>query len=134
MAESESILTSIKASLGLPEAHTAFDTELVMYINSVLSRLTQLGVGPDVGFRISDASASWEDFIGPGAKLNNVKSYMHLRVKMLHDPPDIGFVLTAMKEEIEQEEWRLMVEVDPPLVKETVVVDVHDIVLDGGGP
>lgn len=130
----ESILTSTKATLGLSEDHTAFDTELVLFINSVLSRLTQLGVGPDTGFRIEDDSATWEDFIGVGAKLNNVKSYMHMRVKMLFDPPELGFVITAMKSEIEQEEWRLMVECDPRAKQDTVVIPVQEVILDGGGP
>lgn len=126
MAEPESILTSTKAALGIPEGHTAFDVELTIFVNSVLSRLTQLGVGPKDGFRIDDKIATWEDFMGTSPKLNMVKSYMFLRIKLLFDPPDVGFVLTAMKEQIEKDEWLIMVECDPaekPPVVEIVMAD-----------
>lgn len=128
----DSILTSTKATLGLPEEHTAFDTELIIFINSVLSRLTQLGAGPVEGFRISDKEATWEDFIGPGPKLNNVMGYMSQRVKLFFDPPEVGFVLTAMKENIKEEEWRIMVECDPIPVTTPVVVSPAEVILDGG--
>ena len=42
----ESILTSIKKMLGIPEEYDHFDPDLIMHINSVLSILTQIGVGP----------------------------------------------------------------------------------------
>ena len=128
----DSILTSTKATLGLPEGHTAFDTELIIFINSVLSRLTQLGAGPEEGFRITDATATWEDFIGPGAKLNNVMGYMSQRVKLFFDPPEVGFVLTAMKENIKEEEWRIMVECDPVPVTTPLPLSPGEVVLDGG--
>lgn len=151
----ESILTSTKAALGLAEDDTAFDVELIMFINSVLSRLTQIGVGPDDGFRIIDKTEEWETFLGPGSKLNMAKSYMYQRVKLLFDPPEVGFVLTAMKEMIEKDEWLLMVETDPPPNSATVVdiiipnafgepevvpvtivgpePDLDGVVFDGGG-
>lgn len=112
----ESILTSTKATLGVPESHTAFDAMLITYINSVFSRLRQLGCGPSAGFRISDANDTWEDFLGETERLSNVKGYMALRVRLLFDPPEIGFVLTMMKDEIKEEEVRIMIECDPPAV------------------
>ena len=60
----ESILTSIKKMLGIPEEYDHFDPDLIMHINSVLSILTQIGVGPSEGFRIEDDLATWEDFLG----------------------------------------------------------------------
>ena len=54
MAESESILSSIKKSLGgIPDSYEAFDADLILIINSELSKLCQLGVGPKEGFSIS---------------------------------------------------------------------------------
>lgn len=110
----DSILTDTKAALGLAEDHTAFDPELVMFINSVLSRLIQLGAGPqETGFRIADKTATWEQFMGPGPKLDMVKGYMYNRVKLYFDPPEIGFVLTMMKEQIEKDEYLINLEVEP---------------------
>lgn len=104
----ESILTSTKAALDVPEAHTAFDVQITLFVNSVLSRLAQLGVGPSSGYRITDKTQTWEDFMGDDPRLNSAKSYMFLRVRMMWDPPEIGFVLTAFKEQIKEEEWRLV--------------------------
>lgn len=145
-----SILTDTKAALGLAEDHTAFDHELVMFINSVLSRLTQLGVGPSEGFRIADKQATWEDFVGTDPKLDMIKGYMHMRVKLYFDPPEIGFVLTMMKEQIEKDEYLINLEVEPPAATTTVGVTIEDafgdptqvqvpidepdtVILDGGG-
>ena len=42
----DSILTSIKKLLGIAEDYEHFDQDLIIHMNSVLSVLTQLGVGP----------------------------------------------------------------------------------------
>lgn len=112
MAE-ESILKSTKLSLGVPAEHTAFDTEILMHLNTALSTLNQLGVGPSEGLYVEDDDLEWAALTDGDLTLNDVKSYIHLRVKMLFDPPDTGFVLTAMKEQIKELEWRLMVKKDP---------------------
>lgn len=46
----DSILTSVKKLLGLPADYEAFDPDIVMYINTVLMILSQMGVGPKEGF------------------------------------------------------------------------------------
>ena len=58
-----SILTSTKKLLGIAEEYTHFDADLIMHINSVLSILTQIGVGPAEGFSIKDKDCIWKDFI-----------------------------------------------------------------------
>ena len=60
----DSILTSVKKMLGIPEEYEQFDMDIIMHINSVLMILTQLGVGPEEGFVITDKSTVWADFIG----------------------------------------------------------------------
>lgn len=104
MALETSILKCTKKTLGLDPTYTPFDLEITIHINSVFSRLTQLGVGPTAGFRIEDDSAKWEDFISDD-RLSDVQSYMYLRVRMLFDPPDHGGVLASFKEQIEKLEW-----------------------------
>lgn len=103
----ESILNSIKKLLGLSEGQTHFDPDIIMHVNSVFSSLTQMGVGPSDGFRIQDDLNSWEEFIQGSTKIDLVKSYMHLRVKLLFDPPLNSAVIAAMKEDIKEMEWRL---------------------------
>lgn len=107
-----SILKSVKKLLGISEELTAFDPDIIMHINSVLSVLHQLGVGPDEGFFIEDDGPEWTDLLGPTPYLNLVVSYVVLRVRMLFDPPTTSFLLTNMNEQIEQFEWRITHEVD----------------------
>ena len=106
----DSILTSIKSMLGVQEDYEHFDMDLVIHINSVLMTLTQIGVGPSEGFAIQDKNAKWTDFIGDDeVKLNSVKSFVYLRVKILFDPPASATVLESLKQIANEFEWRLNV-------------------------
>lgn len=109
----ESILTSIKKLLGIAEEYTHFDADIIMHINSVFSILTQIGVGPSEGFSIDDSSASWGDFLPEDARLEVVKSYVYLKVKLLFDPPDRTAVMDATNRMINELEFRISVMVDP---------------------
>jgi hypothetical protein len=115
-----SILEDTKASLGLAVDHTAFDAEIRMFINSVLAEAAQLGVGPVEGVEVKSASTKWTEITDDNPLLNNLKVYVHMKVKLLFDPPDVGYVLDAYKGEIEKVEWRLMVASDPPAAEVTV--------------
>lgn len=105
----ESILTSIKKLLGIAEEYEHFDEDIIMHINSVLMILTQLGVGPSEGFRIEDSSATWNNFIPDDVRLDSVKSYMHLKVKLLFDPPLSSAAIESMNRMISEFEWRINV-------------------------
>lgn len=105
----DSILTSIKKLLGIAEEYEHFDQDIIMHINSVFMTLTQIGVGPSEGFVIEDDTSVWTDFIPEVGKLEAVKSYMHLRVKLLFDPPQSSAVIEAMNRMISEFEWRLNV-------------------------
>lgn len=106
----DSILTSTKKALNLAEDYTAFDMDVIMHINSVFSTLNQLGVGPSVGFMIEDKDATWSSFLGSDPRLNHVKSYVYLRVRLLFDPPNTGFTTAAIEKQIKEMEWRLNVQ------------------------
>lgn len=105
----ESILTSIKKMLGITAEYTHFDPDIIMHINSVLAVLNQLGVGPSGGFRIEDDTSTWDELIQDDVKLESVKTYIHLRVKLLFDPPNNSAVIEAMTRTINELEWRLNV-------------------------
>lgn len=106
-----SILESIKYLLGIPKEHTAFDQQLIIHINSVFAVLSQLGPG---GYVITGANEKWEDYLSlnDGLHLEDVKSYMYLKVRMLFDPPSHGAVIDAFKDMIKEYEWRFTVEMD----------------------
>lgn len=108
----DSILTSVKKMLGISKEYEHFDDDLIMHINSVFLILTQLGVGPKTGFIIEDDSTEWLDFIEDPTKLQMVKSYMYLKVKLLFDPPLSSAVIEATNRMISEFEWRLYVAAD----------------------
>lgn len=105
----ESILTSIKKLLGIAEEYEHFDADLILNINSVLAILTQLGVGPEDGFSISDKYATWSDFLPESSKWELVKSYVHLKVKLLFDPPLSSAAMESINNLAKELEWRITV-------------------------
>lgn len=103
----DSILTSIKLLLGITEDYEAFDQQIIMHINSVFMILTQLGVGPPEGFTITSKGETWNEFVNDEKKMQLVKSYMHLKVKMLFDPPSSSAAMDSTNRMINEFEWRL---------------------------
>lgn len=103
----ESILTNTKKSLGLDEGYDAFDQAIIMFINSTLSTLEQLGVGVSGGLSITGPEEIWADLEVSATYLGMVKTYIFLKVRMLFDPPSTGFLVTAMNSQVEEFEYRL---------------------------
>lgn len=114
----DSILTSIKKMLGITEEYEQFDADLIIHINSVFMVLTQLGVGPDKGFSISGKEEVWTDFLTEEQRLELVKSYMHLKVKLLFDPPLSSAVMEVINRQISEFEWRLNAAVETKEVED----------------
>lgn len=126
--ECNSILTSIKGSIGIVEEDTSFDAQIIMHINSVFMILNQLGVGPEKCFSISDANATWSDFISSGGNIQSVKTYMGLKVRLMFDPPTSSSVMDAMNRMISELEWRLNIEGDMRTAEQnkTALQDISD--------
>jgi hypothetical protein len=101
----DSILNSIKKLLGIAEDYEYFDSDILVHINSVFIGLAQLGVGPKNPFHIYDKTAVWDDFM-QGDPLDQVKSYVYFKVRLMFDPPS-GTAMDAMKSAISELEWRL---------------------------
>lgn len=107
----ESILTSIKKLLGISEEYDHFDPDIIMCINTAFSILTQLGVGPQDGFRIEDETTTWTDFLGDEIKMEMVKNYIHLKVKLLFDSTSLSSAyIESANRLISELEWRLQLE------------------------
>lgn len=131
----DSILDSVKKVLGLDASYTAFDTDVIMHINSALSNLTQIGLGPEQGFMIMDATSTWAQFLGNDLRLNPARSLVFLRVKMLFDPPQTSYLVTAMEKQIQELEWRLSVQRESTgWTNPNPIVVVGDNIFDGGAP
>lgn len=120
----DSILTSIKKMLGLDEEYDAFDTDIIIHINSVLMTLNQLGVGPKEGFSITGKDETWSDFLTPTILaslvepnkkeifLSSVKTFIYLKVRILFDPPSNSFTIQAFEDQAKEYEWRIVTQVE----------------------
>ena len=131
---SNSILTSTKKILGIDESYTAFDLDIITHINSVFVTLNQLGIGPVEGFMIEDATAEWSDFLGTDNRLNSVKSYVYLRVRLLFDPPATSYLADSLLRQANEMEWRLSVNREHNAWTDPAPPSVADTIYDGGGP
>ena len=110
--DDESILVTIKKMIGLPEEYEQFDTDIITHINTTFMILNQLGVGPSKGFRISDKTTTGSEYLPEGSDLEGVKSYIHLNVKLLFDPPQNATLMDSINRQINMLEFRLAVNAD----------------------
>ena len=108
----ESILTSIKKVLGVPEEYKHFDVDIIMHINTVFATLHQLGMGPEEGFMIQDELSTWLDYLPDDPRFNFVKTYVFQKVRLMFDPPASSSLLEALNKSIAELEWRITVMVD----------------------
>lgn len=110
----ESILLSVKRNLGITDEYKHFDEDLIIHINSALSILTQVGVGPEAGFAITDENSKWSDFMGSDKRLDMCQQFVYLRVKSIFDPPQTATVLDAYQKAADELIWRIEVAANPP--------------------
>lgn len=108
----ESILISIRLSLGITEDCEDFDQIILPLINNAFSTLRQLGVGPAEGFVIEDDSTNWNEYTQDKPRWSSVKTYISQKVRLAFDPPTNGSLLEALKESIKELEVRLNIEAE----------------------
>lgn len=103
------ILSTIKKMLGIVVDYEAFDTDIMININSAFATLNQLGVGPKEGFGITGPTEQWTDFTTDKRLLDSVKMYVYYKTRLGFDPPTNSFLVEAIKNSINELEWRLNV-------------------------
>lgn len=98
----DSILDDVKEGLDISAENTAFDKIVVLHINSALTNLNQLGIGPTTGFGIENKDSTWGQFfqIEEENRLNNVKTFVVLQVRMWFDTPPTGPLITAYEKQL----------------------------------
>lgn len=110
-----SILEDVASQLGY-DSTSDIDApllqDMIIHVNMAINNLHQMGVGPSEGFEITGTTETWEDFLGENhVLLNRVKVYIYLKIRVTWDTPT-GTVLQALKEEIKEQEWRIVEEAD----------------------
>lgn len=106
--EKNSILNDVKKMLGLEENGISFDLDIIVLINSAIFYLRQLGVEFKKGFHVRNKNDLWEDLVVDESNLEIIKSYIFLKVRLIFDPPQMGYLVTLYKEQVEEMEWRLV--------------------------
>jgi hypothetical protein len=86
---SKPILQDIRMGLGLSEAPSPFDTDLLMHINTAVGKLNQNGIGIPV---VVTAETTWAEFRDPTQIVGNalfhmVPLFVLLSTKIIFDPP-----------------------------------------------
>lgn len=109
----DSIFLSIKSLLGSDADYEVFDQDILIFINGVFATLTQLGIGPASGFKVTGPEEKWSDFLSERDDLGSVKTYVYMKVKLVFDPPTSSSVISAYQEACREFEWRLNVAVEP---------------------
>lgn len=107
----DSILDSVKSYCGILADQHEFDTDILMAINAVMFSLHQLGVGPETPFVVEDSTQTWQDLLGEDP-VGGVREYVNMRVRILFDPSTNNQVMDALKEQIAEFEWRILVHAD----------------------
>lgn len=104
--EDNSILTQVKKSVGLAKEYDAFDMDILLHINSVIATLSQLGVEL-VSQEVTGYDETWESIFGNNKKLNFIKSYVYIKVRLLFDPPTSSTVSQSLENQAKEYEWRI---------------------------
>lgn len=105
----DSILDSVKKMCNVAEDDPSFDQDLILYINSALMTIMQEWHGMDHAFRVVDGSETWDDLLSDDTDFEGVKELVGLKVRMVFDPPSNSSVMQALKDEIQNLEWRLYI-------------------------
>lgn len=106
----DSILTSVKKQLNVPESDTSFDPEIIMYINSVFMTIMQEWYGVEHAFQIEGKQEMWSDFLGDSeTDYEGIKVLVALKVKLLFDPPTNSALIEAINKQIDDLEWRMYI-------------------------
>lgn len=109
----ESILDSIKRRLGLSTDYIPFDKELIGFINSAMSILTQYGIGPKKGYQIEALNDTWEDYLGDKVVQRGLaEEYIFLYVKQAWDPTGSDTISNVITERLKELTYRLILQAE----------------------
>lgn len=121
----DSVLDTIKGAIGISTEVADFDIPLILEINTALATLHQLGFGEEA-FVITDDGDEWDDVLGDGTNLEDIKSYIWYSVRLSFDPPQNSFLVDAIQKRIEELAWRIKVKLDPAPEEEEEEEDEED--------
>lgn len=109
------ILSDVKQMVGIYDTETAFDKNIILFINSTFSRLQQLGVCPDTGFRLSeDHLNTWDEYVSDQSLQGLVKDYVVDKVWLKFNPPASSALLEELRNQVDELEFSILNITDSP--------------------
>lgn len=115
----ENILKSVKDSVGINYSENVFDDEIIMHINMAFSTLFQLGIGKGAPYKLEDKSLDWISMFSDYLDyLSFIKEYTYLKVKILFDPPSNTSLLDAYTKQLNEIEYRIIMQIEGNIVEE----------------
>lgn len=118
MGMNDSILEDVRKLIGPSADCDAFDTDLIIHINSAFVRLYTLGIGVGVyeerPFVITGVDETWNDFAQEDDRLRILPALIYAKVRLIFDPPTSSFVLESLKNQIAEMEWQLLMMFETP--------------------
>ena len=117
MSSRNNVLEDIKKLLGIDYTYTHFDTDILIHLNSSMFTLYQLGYNynpvANTTTKLSiTKDTTWTELFNEQMGLDFIKTLLYLKVKLVFDPPANSFTIDAIKNIINEYEWRLHVELD----------------------
>lgn len=103
----KNILETIKKLLGIPKEDQSFDVDIIIYINSTLGVLSQLGLTEADKLPIIDEFTDWTSLLSTRTDLEMVKTYICMKTKLMFDPPTSSVAMEALNRTIAELEWRI---------------------------
>ena len=105
--EELSILQSTKKKIGPTADYDAFDHDILVSINSTFATLFDVcGFGGDKPVRINGPEETWDTII-TDPRLEWIKDYVFMKVKIAFDPPSNATLLENYNKQITELEWRI---------------------------
>lgn len=98
--------------LGIQEEEDQHDAVIIMFINSAISTLSQMGMTSADKFTIEDDGATWEELLDGEFDLEFIKPYIFIKTKLVFDPPAHSFVINAYQDQLKELESRINIQVD----------------------
>jgi hypothetical protein len=115
MSMDDSVFNSVVLYLmldpdNLPEQ---FRSHILDDINTQMNILHQVGVDFSNGLlEIEDSSTTWNDLMAGNAKLNMLKTFIQIGVRLEFDPPSNSFLYDALKKHYDEVQWRITIQVE----------------------
>lgn len=104
----DSILNTVKKLIGDNPDNNSFDTDIILFINSALATLNDIGIGKK-DYRVSTSKETWDEFIlkEQSNSKDLVIQYVTHKVKLAFDPPSSGIHKSIIDEQLREITWRL---------------------------